>query len=137
MEKQSDWLGDVLKIALGIALGGVILWRLSVFYFQYQAHQAAQEIQAQADLMAHKLSEQQRQHQALMQDAAAIEQRHEAERVQALVAADDVRRRKEAAWEQYYHPAPECTDTSRSDVSVECGNAYIRARRQFEANWKP
>lgn len=126
METERDWFGDVLKIALGIALGGLILWRLSVLYLHYQVQQAADEIHAQADLMAHKLSEQQRQRNALVQDAGMVEQRHEAERVQALVAADDLRQRKEEAWKLFYHPASECLDTTRSDVSIQCGNAYIR-----------
>jgi hypothetical protein len=38
---------------------------------------------------------------------------------------------KEAAWAAFYKPSEECLNS----VSVECGNEYIRARREFERRY--
>jgi restriction system protein len=39
---------------------------------------------------------------------------------------------KEAAWAAFYKPSEECLNS----VSVECGNEYIRARREFERRYE-
>lgn len=39
---------------------------------------------------------------------------------------------KEAAWNAFYKPSPECLKT----VSVECGNEYLRARKEFERKYE-
>lgn len=47
----------------------------------------------------------------------------------ALQAGEDP---KEAAWNAFYKPSPECLKT----VSVECGNEYLRARKEFERKYE-
>jgi hypothetical protein len=47
----------------------------------------------------------------------------------ALRAGEDP---KEAAWSAFYKPSPECLKT----VSVECGNEYMRARKEFERRYE-
>jgi len=40
MDRESDFLSDVFKIALGIVLGGIILWICSESYARYRINQA-------------------------------------------------------------------------------------------------
>jgi cytoskeletal protein RodZ len=54
----------------------------------------------------------------------------EVRRQQKLMAA------KEAAWEKFYEPRPECTNPSLDTQFVECGNEYRRAKVRFEEMWQ-
>jgi len=140
MSQQSDWFGDVLKIAIGIAIGGVILWALRERYYQYQFDQVAHEISKSVATMhtdQQKEIENQRQIQSINTQAKLVEQRNRQQRDQAEIERQRLLARKEQAWRDFYKPSAECQDTSRSDLSIECGNAYIRAKRQFEASWTP
>jgi hypothetical protein len=50
-------------------------------------------------------------------------------------AKQDAAARKAAAWAAYYKPAKKCDNPADWDTQVECGNAHIRAQREFEAKW--
>lgn len=49
----------------------------------------------------------------------------------AITDADEPKRSKEAAWEHWYSPPPECENLTERNM-VECGNENIRARQRFE-----
>jgi len=61
-----------------------------------------------------------------------VRQRQEAEDA-ARGAAQEEEQARAAAWAKFYRPSASCRDS----VSVECANAYIRAKRAFEAQYKP
>jgi hypothetical protein len=42
--------------------------------------------------------------------------------------------RKEAAWVRYYKPSPGCAAAGQS---IDCSNEFIRAKRAFEAQYRP
>ena len=133
----------MLVIGLAVALGllavgvGAQRWR----------HQVAAE-QAEQARLAEVQARQQREEQA-RRDAAEREARLEAERtrveaqrIQAFAdqqrAAEEVRRaeadaaaRKEQAWAKFYRAPPVC----QSAATMACTNAYIRAKRDFEARY--
>jgi hypothetical protein len=128
MDAESDFLGGVLKIALGIALGGVLLWAAMEYRSRYEAYQAELERQAAAQQL-----ELRRASEVAARARQAEWVRVERERLQAVKAlAMEQKRRKEAAWNRYFKPSAECLDAS----SVECGNQYIRARREFEVQYR-
>ena len=56
------------------------------------------------------------------------EQQHAARALAVRIQAH-----KQAAWEKFYQPAPQCL----LDATVECGNAFIRARQKFEQQHQP
>ncbi len=67
-------------------------------------------------------------------EAKAKAEREEAASKQAAVTA--VRRAEaetEEAWKRFYKPSTTCADPAAS-ASVECVNAYIKAKREFEAS---
>lgn len=41
-------------------------------------------------------------------------------------------KQREIAWNNFFTPAPECL----KDATVECANAYIRAKRKFDAEYR-
>jgi len=72
-----------------------------------------QQVQAQDDARRRELAERQRAEQAAVDQSRAREQA------------------REAAWAAYYRPAPGCKDST----SVQCANAYIKARREFDRQY--
>lgn len=72
--------------------------------------------------------------------AAELARRQEAAR-RTQAAADQARLEqaaaaaKEKAWREYYKPSAKCTEPEDWDTQVECGNAHIRAQREFETLW--
>ena len=73
-------------------------------------------------------------------NAAAIQEaeqkRLEAGRAWAAQhAADALAKRKQTAWNQYYKPPASCEHPPAWQDQVECGNRYIRAKREFEKLW--
>ena len=67
---------------------------------------------------------------------AAEQKRQEAARVLAAQqAADALAKRTQTTWDQYYKPSPSCEHPPAWADEVECGNQYIRAKREFEKIW--
>jgi len=116
----------------------LLIWMVVELRARYELRQAQQEIAAVADQMQRELDAQARQARAvrlLQQEQAqkAAQRRVEQQQLQAqrLHEFNEANRRKEAAWREFYKPASEC----QNDVSVACGNAYIRARQEFERRY--
>ncbi|HUP09786.1 MAG TPA: hypothetical protein VMU47_21690 [Caldimonas sp.] len=72
-----------------------------------------QQLQAQDDARRHQLAEHQQAEQDALDESRAREQA------------------RESAWAAYYRPTPGCRDST----SVQCANAYIKARRDFDAHY--
>ena len=130
-EPESDFLTGVAKIALGIFFGALLVWGAIELRARYELQEVAAALQTQAS----RLHEQQRaQSERRTSQARAMEQlkqdqiRRTAEARQATIVAE---RKKAAAWRAFYQPSSECL----AAASVDCGNAHIRARREFERRY--
>ena len=44
-------------------------------------------------------------------------------------------KKKEQAWAAFFKPYPSCQHPPTWEDQVDCGNRYIRARREFEKQW--
>jgi phosphoglycerate-specific signal transduction histidine kinase len=142
MDRESDFLSDVFKIALGIVLGGIILWICSESYARYRINQAvtafaqaAAEISNGMDDAQRRARERQEAERRTRQERARLEQMRRSAAVREAADRERARQRaeaaKEAAWAAFYQPSEECL----KQASVECGNAHIRARREFERKY--
>lgn len=142
MDDEKDFTSDVLKRALGIFLGGLLLWGAFHVYVRYttravleETGQALQQISANAQMQSQRIREQQqlRREQQEARRRAELEQKANAQAAAARYAQEraEAERRKEEAWRRFYQPSEECLNTA----SVECGNAHIRARREFERTY--
>jgi len=52
------------------------------------------------------------------------------------IADQRLAQEKEKAWQLYYQPSDKCEHATDWNVTVECGNEHIRAKRAFEEKWK-
>jgi hypothetical protein len=77
--------------------------------------------------------EQERREQALL--ARQKEVAAEREAAQAEFRRRELEQKKEQAWARYYVPPADCEKPPSWEFQVECGNRYMRARRDFEAKW--
>lgn len=135
MSKEPDFLGDVLKIALGITLGGVMLFVLANVYFGYQLRAFSRAASSELSSMVEKAEGQAAAAKAAAEASRLQELRRKAANTQRAAdvsrAADVAEAQREAAWKRFYQPRPACLESS----SVECGNEHIRARREFESRY--
>jgi len=132
-ETDLGFVGDVLKIALGVFIGcmasvltyeKILSWRVEqAAKVVMQELKLNEEKQAQAREL--RLQEQRDQQDRLRKQALEKDW----ERQQQVLAA----RRKEQAWSNFYQPSFTCrADPSRGD----CADSHIRARTAFEAQYR-
>ena len=95
---------------------------------QRQSAAAVERAKAQQAETMRRASEER--NEQLAADAAQARMEMEAARLEQQEAA-----RKEAAWQAFFQPRKICDNPPDSTTLVECGNAYIRAKREFEAQW--
>jgi hypothetical protein len=118
-------MADVLKT---VAIATYARWEfrtaMASFKKANEATREAQErderIRADADAKAAQAREN-----AIMAAEAA-------QRARATEAA-----RKEAAWSQYYKPATICSDPPDAAAFTKCANDHLKAKKQFEATYRP
>jgi hypothetical protein len=56
--------------------------------------------------------------------------------VSPALSAAEVARRKERAWDRFYRRPAVCDGNPSAEQLVECGNHFIRSRREFEDRWR-
>lgn len=134
-QTEDEWgfVGDVLKIAVGVFIGsmaavftyeGVLAWRV-----EQASRQVLQELKAREDQSQLAQQQRLRQEQEEQGRRSLLEQERERQRQQQVLAA----RKKEQAWSNFYQPSQTCrADPSRGD----CADAYIRAKKAFEAQYQ-
>lgn len=142
MEREPDFVREVAVIALGIFLGGLLLAAVARMYLGYQADRFLADVQAMADQLETDQREAQESRLRSLNDQEASRRKELVRRAQeARHVADQVKeesdsnRLKDEAWRRFYVPDAKCSDSTVQSDAVECGNAYMRARRQFEASW--
>jgi ABC-type multidrug transport system fused ATPase/permease subunit len=121
----------------------LLLVILAVFVGMWRSHDQATRRQREADEQQRRAQLQavERERLVRLEQAARLERLQEEEarrqRVRAAqqeaasaaaAAAADEGRRRSQLWERFYRPDPTC----ERSASVECANAFIRARRRFE-----
>ena len=119
---------------------------IAFFVAQWRSHDMATRRMAEAAEKEQKLRlqalEKERIELAEMQARAARHQREEANRLRAISAQREGAQRAQTAeideqgrraelWKKFYKPAPGC----ERSATVECANAFIRARRQFDESY--
>jgi hypothetical protein len=95
---------------------------------QRQSAAAAERAKAQRADAAQQAAETQR----AQMEAAASQLRAE---TAAALAEQQEAARKAAAWSAFFKPRKDCDNPKDWDTQVECGNAHIRAKREFEDRW--
>ena len=75
-----------------------------------------------------------------MRPVAAEQEAEKQEKARAAFAAQqmviETAKRKEKAWAAYYVAPASCEHPPAWKDQVDCGNQYIRAKREFEQQWQ-
>jgi uncharacterized protein HemX len=136
---------QILKIALGVALGIAMAGLLGFAVRMYFVNQAI----AQVNNSILQITTQSQRSMQMYQDRAAANQQAALEQASRLRAEAAARQkeaqmlkqqaalevaRKEAAWRRFYQKPPWC-DSAESQAFVECANGFIRATREFELKY--
>jgi hypothetical protein len=134
------------QIAVGILIAAAVIFvglHLYTALALRAANEAAEDFvrQSQHDIQVQSQQrEAARQAQAERKAASELARRQETAR-QTQAAAERARidqanrAAKESAWRQFYKPLKKCDNPPDWDTQVECGNTYVRAKREFEASW--
>lgn len=142
-DKSQD--SQIWKIALGVALGIAIAGVLGFAVRMYFVNQAVKQFNESMLLIN---TQTQRSMQVYQERAAALQEaalesdnRQKAEKAAAQREAELSKRqlvdevlRKEDAWSRFYRKPVQC-DKAEGQAFMECANGYIRAKRQFEAQY--
>jgi hypothetical protein len=125
----------VLVVAVGVYVGNILYTK----YMIYEVGQAMQQVTSgfQADMQAQ--AERARQQQLAIERERSRQKQMELdfkrEQMARQAAQQEAERRKEAAWKQYFKKPKKCEDATRYEVTVECGNLYVREKQKFETIW--
>uniref|UniRef100_UPI0035B3FA4D hypothetical protein n=1 Tax=Hylemonella sp. TaxID=2066020 RepID=UPI0035B3FA4D len=135
---------DVLKTALGVfigALAAMLTWEgIQYVRLEKAAYEARQEMaranaKMQADAKRRRELEQaerERQEEAMRGREQAIREREKAD-AEARRLAQLREQDKADAWKNYFKPTAECISDPNT---MECANAHIRAKTEFEAQYR-
>lgn len=130
-QNESDFVGSVLKIALGIFFGVLLLWMVGSWIVRYQLQQASVAVERSLSEAAAKSRLQQEQRRERVAAERLADQRRRDARAAAEADARTIAQHKEAMWNRFFQRSEQCLLES----SVDCGNQYIRARREFERRY--
>ncbi|AIJ46966.1 hypothetical protein O987_14250 [Comamonas testosteroni TK102] len=131
-EKESTFFVDVLKIALGVFIGGLLAALAYTKYMawevEYSLRQATAEMQKQAkqrtELSRKQAEEERQRREAAASERAAREGQRAADAAQRQQHEADMR----AAWKQIYRPSPAC---QADQMTLTCANAHAAAHKRF------
>ena len=132
--------GLVLGVGGGILLAVLVLVLIGAFFAEQESLRVKQQLAAQqaayqadqrriAEEQQRIRLQQEEKARAMALELAGIQRQQEASR-QAVIAEQQ---RRAAAWAAFYQVPKRCVGVA----SVECANDYIRAKRAFEATYKP
>lgn len=131
-------MDDVVKIAVGVfigALAAAFTWEgIQTIRLQIAAHEANEEL-SRATARAKAESERRAAQQEAAKDQQEATQR-ERERAIAETRQMNLQREREKAeaWKRYFTPSQSCMNDPNT---MECANAHIRAKTEFEATYRP
>ena len=135
-----------IQIAAGIVMATAVIGTARYLFIQAQLRaltETFQQMEADSRRRNHdvqvRLQAQQRARQRQIAEAkqSEVEARAAEMRMQAAAARSqqDAAARKAAAWAAFHKPKRECDNPPNWDSQVECGNAHMRAKREFEDRW--
>lgn len=131
MEQETDFFAGVLKIALGLFLGALLIWMAIEYRARYELRQVHQALQESTEAMQVSVQRREAEHAAYREAQRLQQAQRQVTDYQHRIELQRVERAKADAWARFYQPSPQCLN----DATVECGNAHMRARKEFERRY--
>ncbi|WP_311223464.1 MULTISPECIES: hypothetical protein [unclassified Acidovorax] len=133
---EGTFLLDLVKIAMGVFIGGLAAMFAYEAITAWRVEQAAKRAVAELQRETDRIRSQERQRaqqaeQAKREEAERTAQQRVADE-QASRALRERRERKEAAWQRFYQQSDSCRHDS---ATAPCANEYMAARKRFEASY--
>lgn len=138
-QEESTFFIDVLKIALGVFIGGLLAafafakyidWEMSRALWQFDKTIARETQRMRSDVdQFSQAGERSRQQQIAVEQLdrdRALLQVRQTQIAKQQEADRDARR--QIAWERYYQPSPACKADSST---MACANAFMAAKKRF------
>lgn len=137
-------MNPFVKFAVFGVLGPIVIGLLSFLLMKHAATSATidptNSMQRQSAAALERARAQQAEATRREAEAERVRLEDEAARTRSELTAARLEQqeaaRKEAAWQMFFQPKKICDNPPDSTTLVECGNAYIRAKREFEAQWE-
>lgn len=124
-EKESTFFTDVLKIALGVFIGGLLA---ALAYTKFMAWNVERSLSLISFESKANIENERRQLEIKRLQQFDRLQQQEAERSGRAAAAQAHEEQMRAMWRQMYKPTAAC-EADRS--SIACANAYAAAHKRF------
>ncbi len=136
-------MNPLVKFVVFGVLGPILIGLLYFSVMSRVATHASRNILESTQRQSAAVTERARSQQAESARQAAVAKRAQLEAKAAQLrtetaeaqAEQQAAARKEAAWQAYFKPKKACDNPSDWDTQVECGNAHMRAKRDFEDRW--
>ena len=129
-------MDSVVKIALGIFFGFLLIFLFRAAYINYALSEAAQQL-AESN---QKITEENRIRAQLREKEIAAKERKKKNIKKAKQRAKEIKlanaQKKLQAWGLYFQEAEECRSYTTEALLIECANRRIRAKQEFEEKWK-
>ena len=124
-----------IQIAAGIVIAFVVIGIGTRLYVQAELQAASDEMEKLQTDITHRAAETRARIRADQQEQQRQAQETVRRQTAAAQFARDASNHKSVAWTQFFKPRKECDSPKDWATQVECGNSYIRAKREFEARW--
>lgn len=145
-EKPQPAPVDALTIFLAVLSAILVAFFLREVYTEYQLRRAAaaltqtievnnQQLQQSVESIRRK-QEANRQAQLERLNQQRLDKyRTEKQKQAAISASIEERRKKSDAWASYFKPSKDCESTNDNIDLIACGNAHLKAKKQFDKMW--
>jgi hypothetical protein len=124
-----------LAVAAGVYIGNILYTR----YMFYELGQAMQEVTGDFQANMRAQTERTRQQQIAIERERTRQKQMELDfkrqQMERQAAQQEAERLKEAAWQKFYKKPEKCENATKFEVTVECGNLYVREKQKFEQAW--
>lgn len=143
-QSDGDFFTDVLKIALGVFIGGLLAAFVYTKYMAWEMNRALGQINTAVTKETQRMWADT--NQFSLKNERAVQQRIAAEQVERDRLAEQNRQsqiaqqqqaeldaRRQAAWERYYQPSAAC---SADSSTMNCANAFMAAKKRFLEQYK-
>ncbi|RBP48948.1 hypothetical protein [Arenicella xantha] len=128
-------MDTVLKVALGVFVGALIVFLFRIAYVNYVFNKAMTSVAEVNETIANQTQKRLQ----IQKDKITAERAATRREERAMLAAAEQKRleaaKKAKAWANFFKDPEECLSYKSEQHMIECANRRIKAKREFEQKW--